>query len=344
MSSRGSTPFDDDDDDFRAMKDTMAHSSPVAPPAGNAPKRTHGAMMGDDDTTSDNEQETAPAPPFALANQNLVAAAKHYAERKRLRIDQITEAEVFLKDPPSLRDVKLLINTFALVNQLQKFNDSKAPFEVSTDLSTNIKKYAPAVLLSSKINVYKGDTATDGLMAIIKIYRFDIPLGLENIPADWGKIVAVAQEALTQTRSTIKKRIDASLKLRKTDTSFAPDAQHQNIFQLTQIIVKKTQCSVNVVLCARVALMRKVYLKYPGKNYWDKLDDRLAKIRREANGDSKKITKAFRHILEEDQKTHGKNDVVLDDKAVDEFQQQVDDLIDIGAIDAATSVQADADT
>jgi hypothetical protein len=36
-------------------------------------------------------------------------------------------------------------------------------------------------------------------------------------------------------------------------------------------------------------LQRKVYLKHPGNNFWDKLDDRLAKIRSAANGDPKKI-------------------------------------------------------
>jgi hypothetical protein len=106
--------------------------------------------------------------------------------------------------------------------------------------------------------------------------------------------------------------IDASLKVNKNDKSFAPDADHQNIFQLTTAIVKKTQCSVNIVLCARVALMvrspffpcsskismtfqRKVYLKHPGTNFWDKLDLRLAKIRKDADGDSKKITKYVVH-------------------------------------------------
>jgi hypothetical protein len=93
----------------------------------------------------------------------------------------------------------------------------------------NIRKYAPAVLLSSKINVYKGNTATNILMvrramrrlshhcfgfsiffkSILKNYRFDfdIPSGIENIPADWAKLVAEAQEALTQRRSTIKKTV-----------------------------------------------------------------------------------------------------------------------------------------
>ncbi|KAJ7849128.1 hypothetical protein B0H14DRAFT_3452710 [Mycena olivaceomarginata] len=302
-SSRATSAFDDDDDDndFLSMQDAMAQSSPIAPAAKRPLRRLF-------------------RPP---RTRTLVATVQRYADKKHLRVEQAAEAGLFFKDPTSVQNTKLFINMLALGNQLKKFDDSKPSFEVSADLLMNIRKYAPAVLLSSKINVYKGNTATNILMSILKNYRFefDIPSGIENIPANWAKLVAEAQEALTQRRSTIKKTIDASLKVNKNDKSFAPDADHQNIFQLTTAIVKKTQCSVNIVLCARVALMRKVYLKHPGTNFWDKLDLRLAKIRKDADGDLKKITKVFRHILDEDQKKHRKNDTVFDETAVDEFQQ-----------------------
>lgn len=91
MSSRASTaPIDDDDDDLRNMLDAMNQSSPVAQ------KRTYGTMAGDDDTPSDSEQRAGTAPSFALVNHNVVAAARHYAERKRLRGDQLTELDIFL--------------------------------------------------------------------------------------------------------------------------------------------------------------------------------------------------------------------------------------------------------
>ncbi|KAJ7795628.1 hypothetical protein B0H13DRAFT_2392979 [Mycena leptocephala] len=178
--------------------------------------------------------------------------------------------------------------------------------------------------------------------AILKKRRFDIPPGLENIPADWAKVIAVVQDALTQTRAKVKKLIDWSLKVNKSDKTYAPQTQQQNIFDLTKAIVKGTQCSVSVVLCARIALMRKVYLKHPGVKYWNKLDDRLALIREEASGDAKKITKAFRQLLTADQDKHGVKNYELDETLVDEFQQEVDDLIDVGTMDAATSVQGAA--
>ncbi|KAJ7865313.1 hypothetical protein B0H14DRAFT_3443016 [Mycena olivaceomarginata] len=59
-------------------------------------------------------------------------------------------------------------------------------------------------------------------------------------------------------------------------------------------------------------------------------------IRDNAGGDAKKITKAFRHVLSEDQSKHGVNDYTIDETAVDKFQQDVDDLIDATVIGAAT--------
>lgn len=96
MSSRASTPPRDDDDDLHDMLNAMTQSSPVVPDARGASKRSHAAMVGDDETTSDNEQRAGNAPPFALANRNIVSAARHYGERKRLEGEQLTELDVFL--------------------------------------------------------------------------------------------------------------------------------------------------------------------------------------------------------------------------------------------------------
>ncbi|KAJ7321107.1 hypothetical protein DFH08DRAFT_713130 [Mycena albidolilacea] len=160
-----------------------------------------------------------------------------------------------------------------------------------------------------------------------------MPAGLENIPADLEKVVEAVQDALTQRRSKIKKSIRGSLKPNK-DGGYAPKEDHLNIFDLTQNIVKGTQCAVNVVLCAHIALMRKVYCKHPGVKFWDELDKRLAKIRAEAKGDMKQVTRAFRHILTEDQDTHGAKTYELDENTVDTFQEGVDALIEAGAKDA----------
>ncbi|KAJ7807185.1 hypothetical protein B0H14DRAFT_2609901 [Mycena olivaceomarginata] len=341
MSSRDSTP---DDDNMRAMREAMAQSSP--------PKRTHSTMTGNEDPDNEHTASGTTSGVRTIGtNQNIVSAARQYAERKRparalsaLSFVSWLWLMTLFKEPPSLREAKMLTDLWALGNQVEKIVTSKPAFEVSEDCETNIRKYAPAVLLSSKINVYKGEGITHILTDIIKRHRFDLPPGVEHVPADWAKVLAIVQDALTQTRSKVKKEIGWSLKVNKSDDLRAPLAQHKNIYQLAQAIVKGTQCSVNVVLCARIAVMRAVYLEHPGSKFWDQMDKRLARIRKMGGNDAKKITKGFRQALEADQAKHGIQDSYeLDETVVDEFQQKIDDLIDIRAVDAATSsAQGDA--
>ncbi|KAJ7229287.1 hypothetical protein C8J57DRAFT_1387612, partial [Mycena rebaudengoi] len=267
----------------------------------------------------------ASQPQVVPVNQNIAVAARNFGQRKRLRPEQITELEVFVNDSNLLHEAKLMANVLAVGNQLKEIVAAQPTFKISDALETNIQKYAPAVLLSSKIKEYKGEGPTNNLLAILKKYP------------DWDKIVAAVQDALTQRRSTIKKAILCSLKTHKTDTKYVPNAQHQNIFELAQAVVKGTECTINVILCARVSLMRSVFLKHPGPKFWDKIDERLDKIHKEAKGDANKITKAFRHVLTIDQDTHSIKDYELDDRAVDDFQQTVDDVLDVHAANAATS-------
>ncbi|KAJ7440868.1 hypothetical protein FB451DRAFT_1414927 [Mycena latifolia] len=51
-------------------------------------------------------------------------------------------------------------------------------------------------------------------------------------------------------------------------------------------------------------------------------------------------SRAFTHLLEKDQATHGVKDYELDNENVDEFQESVDNVIDAGAI-VATSAEAE---
>ncbi|KAJ7859306.1 hypothetical protein B0H14DRAFT_3864084 [Mycena olivaceomarginata] len=281
-------------------------------------------MQDDDDSTSDSEERAGTGATFVLTNQNIVAAIKLYADKKRLRGEQVTELQVLAQDPPLLRELKVVATLLAVGNELSKLVTSKPAFEVSANLKTNLFKYAPAVLLSSKTKIYKGNAVTDILLAIVKKFRFDVPAGLEKIPADWAKVTAAAQYTLTQRRSKIKKAIRSSLK---------PNDKGP--------LSRDTQCTINVVLCARITLMRQVYLKHPDGDFWDQLDDRLDEIRSEAKNDAKKLTRGFRHVLTQDQDKHSAKDYVLDETTVDDFQQQVDDII---AVDTATSTASVQDS
>ncbi|KAJ6614902.1 hypothetical protein B0H10DRAFT_1950308 [Mycena sp. CBHHK59/15] len=334
MSSRATTPEVDDNDPLSDVYGAMAQSSPISPPhSSRLDKRPHSAV---DDENSDNEG--SPMQTASTCDQNVVVAATRYAEWKRLKRDQTAALDAFLQDPASLREAKLLVHLMVIENQIEKIVTATAPYRVSADLEKNIQNYAAAVLLSSKILTYKGTVTTNILLEILKKHRFDLPAGIEHNLADFSKVIAAAQEVLTQKRSKFKKLIKYSLKPHDSKSvENPPAADHLNIFQLAQAFIDGTQCSVNVPLCARVALMRKVYLKESGQKFWDKVDTNLANIRKHANGDSKKIAKAFRHILSVDQDAHGSKDYQLDDEKVDGFQQEVDDVINANLVDAATS-------
>ncbi|KAJ7670813.1 hypothetical protein DFH06DRAFT_1369978 [Mycena polygramma] len=334
MSSRSGTP---EDDSMSDVFGAMAQSSPLAPP--RPAKRPHTAVDPGDDDDDDDPPNPTTLQVAPIPNQNVVLAATRYADRKRVKAEQKVEVEAFLQDPPQLREAKLLVNLMVVQNQVEKIITATAPWQPSADILKNIQNYVAGVLLSSKIRTYKGSTPINIVMEILKQHRFDLPPGIEHNPADYSKVIAAVQEALTQKRLKFKKLIIVSLKPNDTRSpDIAPKAERLNIFELTQLFVEGTRCSVNVPVCARVALMRKTFLEDPSMKFWDSVDKDLAKIRNKAAGDSKKLVRAFRHILTTDQEKHGvKEDYTIEEETADFFQQQVDDVIDANVVNAATT-------
>ncbi|KAJ7280030.1 hypothetical protein C8J57DRAFT_1464466 [Mycena rebaudengoi] len=121
--SRASTP-DALDDIFAAM----TQSSPVTPA-----KRTYSAMA---DKNSDHEDDApvTTAVPSTNVNQNIVAAANTYADRKRIRTDQKAEVAAFLNEPPSLHEAKLLVNLFVVENLVNNIVVATPAYEPSDAL------------------------------------------------------------------------------------------------------------------------------------------------------------------------------------------------------------------
>ncbi|KAJ7233454.1 hypothetical protein C8J57DRAFT_1249934 [Mycena rebaudengoi] len=163
MSSRArAPPLDDDDDDFIALRDAVAQSSPIAPRTHGTSKRTHGAMDDDEDAQSATEPGSSTAQPVALSNQNIVVAARRNGDKKRLRTDQLTEIDILLNHLFKTRNFS---PTSSLLVTKSIKSSRPSVHEVSPELDTNIHKYAPAVLLSSKINSYKSYNIINCLMS-----------------------------------------------------------------------------------------------------------------------------------------------------------------------------------
>ncbi|KAJ7780795.1 hypothetical protein DFH07DRAFT_950013 [Mycena maculata] len=326
----------------------MDEESPIAPALTMAQKRTHSAI---DQTASDTKEDTGGVSPLVLqTGQNIISTVQRYTEKKRLRVEQANEITLLINDPPTFHHAKILANIFHLSNQVGAIVTAQPGFEPSPALLKNLYNFGAAIMLSSKIVAYKGSD-------IVKKHQFNLPPGIKHNPANFAKVVAAVQETFTQLRSKIKKEASflfiiwcntdhflaqllAGLKVNKTDKEIAPSSQHhQNIFKLTQVLVEGTQCTVTIKLCTCVALMRKVFLQESRPKFWDKLDSSLAEIRTQAGGEAKKITRVFHHPLTQDQAKHGvKGDYEIKDTSVDNFQQEVNDLINAGVADLASLV------
>ncbi|KAJ7659978.1 hypothetical protein B0H17DRAFT_1211677 [Mycena rosella] len=324
MSSRANSPPDDLDDVYAAM----TQSSPVRPSAANTGDKTP-RSPADDDQSDTEETPATIAVSGSATNQNFVASVNRFMAKKRLRGEQKAEVADWLNDLPTLREAKAFVQAFHLENLITKVIVSQPPWAVSSDLETNIYSYGASILLSTKLSAYKGSVPKQILYGILKKHRFDLPPGIEHNPANWRKVTHGVEEALTQLRAKFKKAIGGSLKEKTKDKTFFPNADRKDIYQLTQDIAQGTQCEVNILLCARVAFMRKSYIKDSTVGFWNTVDADLVKIRSKAGGDPKKVAKAFRHILQADRKEHGVDDYEIED-AVDTFQQDVDKIVEAG--------------
>ncbi|KAJ7778755.1 hypothetical protein DFH07DRAFT_950767 [Mycena maculata] len=319
----------------------MDQTTPIRP-AHTGDKRPHTDL--EDEEAPQGTTTTAAGAVNAL-NPNICATLEHFMVKKRLHGEQKAEVEIFLamrdvhmSDPAPLREAKAYAQCLQIENLLERLVAAKPVWVPSDDLRMNINSYAAAVLLSAKLTAYKGNIPKNIVLVILKKHCFDLPTGIENNPADWGKVADANNYAFTQLRSKFKKLIKASLCTKahtEKDRKLLPKKDQQNIFVLTQLMVEGTQCEVNVLLCPCIAFMR-VFIKDESTGFWNTVDDDLSDIRKKANNDNSKIVRAFRHILKEDRAKHGVDNYTIAN-TVDTFQQEVDDVVE------ASGGTADAD-
>ncbi|KAJ7347267.1 hypothetical protein DFH08DRAFT_960613 [Mycena albidolilacea] len=315
----------------------MLASSPERPTVSHKRKRPGTNPDNSEDEEDDDElpassifpSSDAPTGESSDPNGNMVAFAKQYATHKRLKPSQVGEVEAFAADPLAMRQVKLFTLVLGVNSKLDGIVSAQPAFKVSPALEKNLRQLAHGVTISSKLSSYKGELAKKHLLNIVRKSRFDLPPGIENIPSDWGLVKSRAEYHLTQARATFKKFLKASMPR-------GDPKSHTNIFALGQRFVKDTETVLTVELCARIALMRQQYKLFPGDDFWDKLDQRLAWIRKTAGYDENKISKAFKLALADDRADHGiTSDYTLpEDAVIDAWQASVDTSIDTDGPDA----------
>ncbi|KAF8148460.1 hypothetical protein B0H34DRAFT_737147 [Crassisporium funariophilum] len=278
--------------------------------------------LSDSQEPASSSEVTNHANPSVLRGE--VAKAQRLAQRAKLNPYQIEAVENFAKASSLARDVQLFIEICATGNKLDAIVTAAPPFTVSPGLLENIKSYATAVLLSPRLSAYEGSIPCGHVYAIILQQGVYIPVNLEHNAHAKRVVHSEIQEELTQARSRIKKVIKLSIH----DSVEASDT----IYDLASCIVAHTQCKVTVPLCARLALLRKIYIS--SSKYWDLVDERLLLIRNKAQKDEKKISRAFERILEADQATYGDRTTYTITNNNDMWQQSID-LVIAGQDDSA---------
>ncbi|KAJ7026177.1 hypothetical protein C8F04DRAFT_1268348 [Mycena alexandri] len=300
-------------------------------------------------TTSDADFPSQVAPSSPLAGvpavvpptRNATNVVQHFAKKQKLRGDQLTQVNTFLGDAPTVREGKLFCLLLSVQNELGNVVAAAPPFAVSSELKINIQNYAHAVLLSPKLANYRGELPVQHVMAILLKHRFDLPHGIENNPAELAKIQTVIQEAFTQCRASIKKKLFASVRVHRMNEAGErvvvdlPADKHQNLFALTQALVDGTKCQITNALCGRIALMRDVYMANSGTSFWTEVDAALGIMRKAAAGNDEARDEFFEDLIAEDKELHGAVDIIY--QATNDVQQEVDDLIDAATANAIST-------
>ncbi|EIN14383.1 hypothetical protein PUNSTDRAFT_41614 [Punctularia strigosozonata HHB-11173 SS5] len=311
-------------------------SSPLEPDTPPPRKRSRPALSTrrSDDNVEDSENDPEVGTldfASAVGNANMEQWARKLAQSSRLTPEQADRVVSFSRMVSLQRDIELLVWIMEVGNEQERMVISQPPFEVPADTDKNIEKYALCVFASAKILSFKGAVPSRHVEDMIKRHRFGLPPRIEKNAAAWAKVLDRITYHLTQLRAAIKKAIVASVMVSEVDNNGAkrlverPPAQQQTLYNLTKTILGD-DLSVTAAFSSRVAVMRAVYLEGgESRQYWDRVDKRLEWLRTNAKGDAKRLQRALKAIVQDDQKAHGSEPNRAINEVPDEFQQGVDE-------------------
>ncbi|KAJ3545506.1 hypothetical protein NMY22_g2416 [Coprinellus aureogranulatus] len=307
-------------------------------PAAEVTRMMMSGLSGTDDLF------TVPSTPTSTASRaiegglessrmNATLHARRISQRLNLAKPYSRELEEFAVEDLNTRQLVLFGRTLLVEQKLNSIVVSSGPYKVEQGLEDNVKKYCVAVLLSPKLDTYKGAAPTSRVLAVIKRIGSNVPSNLETDAHVYKTVKQHISDELTQTRAAMKKKIAASVK------------ESQSVYELALAMVEGTQCTVSVEMCARLALLRKVYNE-TGKSdtkYWDHVDERLQLIREHADGAPEKIAAVFTVALKEDHIRYGRASESYQSQPRNAWQNSVDDVMDEGAAQCIATRGADDD-
>jgi len=234
----------------------------------------------------------------ASPKTNLLNYTRCLCRAKRFKPDQQHEMERFAQADPSVKLINLYASLLEVTAAMNKQISAAPAFKLSDAAIMNIKEFSAAVLLSPSVGVYRGGGPVGHVLRVLRTYTTDIPTNIDTIPAHLNEVNIAIQHELTQHRSAWKKLVAKSV-------VGNTKVERLDIHELTKSLALKGRVTVTIPLCARVAMMRYVYLKDKGPTFWGTLDSQIAKMRVATSGHGGRLVRAYRHILDEDIKLHG---------------------------------------
>ncbi|KAJ7800827.1 hypothetical protein B0H14DRAFT_2615856 [Mycena olivaceomarginata] len=144
---------DSDDDDYDRL---MSAVTPVFSPART--RKRNANHLDSDHLDSDDVPPSSLNLALQRVNGNHLESIIAFANRKRLRPDQIIAVETHAGDPLPVQLSKIYVLGLTNENALAKFQAVKPTFEINSALKTNITRAVNATLCSSNISQYRGET------------------------------------------------------------------------------------------------------------------------------------------------------------------------------------------
>ncbi|KAF7349038.1 hypothetical protein MVEN_01425400 [Mycena venus] len=202
------------------------------------------------------------------------------------------------------QSITIMGHILALKRQQNLIMPADAAWVVPKRLHNKINEHAAILIADSSIPAYRNDTIgpskllTDMVLANPD-WGFGLHLKLEKDAMD--TLSSEVSSVLTAKRNIVKTVIISSL------GSSPPDGSEQrtgalDIVELSHLIISKlkVRIKVDIRLCGRIAILRKLISERNDNTYWGAVDKKLANVRKKHQDPVKQSKWIKQHMLDPD--------------------------------------------
>ncbi|KAJ7056140.1 hypothetical protein C8F01DRAFT_1257951 [Mycena amicta] len=289
-------------------------------------------------------------PSTGASSSNALVLVKRHAANKKLKTERMAEVDRFMALPLDAMLGVLFVDHMLEEERALAAAKKEGSLKISKDVQVKTSNLAAtAVLLATSTVKYKGDALTTAISMAIAKHGYDLPADI------------VTNTAKYHARSTIKKDIYKSFNIpaapKGKSAPKAPNsspALHQPLQTFARALGRHLgpEFRITYEFAARVALLRKVFLRDQDETFWGSLEDEIVAIRRVAESraaDAKEklrenpdetdcctdaaehLARLFKAIMSTDRKTHGT--LTKEKDGIDELPRAAPELVAEAAVE-----------